>query len=1307
MSSLSKNIHAAVQEWLKHPADTTEFEIRVSSRKVGGSAFTNFDVSDVNTQLIQQRLHDYFGKPHMIGGRQSKFTVEHSTGFVDTIAKDDSIITRTEWRNESGTIPKSETKTRLHREDNHGYGIRFDVSSEIPIPGNDPRNAIASAALHSTARTSVRYRKRVSFIHPANEYKVDITYNQTLIPKETHPDSSYIVVGPGMSRIFIEGYVADLLKRGQPPKTPDRIKIKDKYLVMTNLYDFKKFTEDVIIELEFLPELRTSAANNIEEIGRKVYGVIITLLNIIQDSFLPLKVGEDTYIIDTVNRMCPPSGKKQALRPQQPRNMKAKAIHNIMKNPYAFTIKSDGQERFLISYVEGDKGGTYLYSRKGTIQKLSNSPLVGEYYPVILQGELINIHHPSGRKTLDFHVFDAIYINGDIRQDNLRDRMAALHETIDMYGTDASLPVRIFLKPYFDTGNVCNDIKAVLAYRDDVRHTINRLNVLRKEQLEKETKLMGKYEERKALEAIEYPFGMAPDDGIVMTYAGEYDKFKFPPFKLKPAEDNTIDFQIVYNEKRSTAQMQVYDLYITALDKDKQQIRQQFRGSKEHPADAIIMTSHLIKYRNMGIYEVKYNPSTKVFTVVRQRLDKNTPNRLPTVLSIWEDIHSPFSFQDLVLHACSREGAEDIIGTTRLATNAMMKSLDTVKSMGIIGLYNGSILVNMREKPDTFIYGIPMYSDNISRIRSSVESFEVRDRFIYLNPTAIPNLPSTIPRDIQTYRQSAGETSTASHMIDAVMANMSLYPFFASSKDFSALINLVNNILTPGGKFTAVILNGDVLMKGFFADRNNKLFRSSTGSFSIERRFEFDSRLPESVIAESVANNRPLTDEDYKQEIVEIPKSKFGLQIRIQLGKREAFYEHMTFGSVLHEALASLNYERISLTSFLHILPKDQVDILSADDRRFLDLHAVVTFQKPGPFTPQSFNPSSTAFKLSEVKIPDPPKKLKKKQKVSDPPKKMPKKTTRLDPSDITKLHPPAASSAGDKEMDLAGILAILDAMKDGSDKSSGASLEQWSEPIPKLPTKIPKGKKQIKQKEAHCSAMLKSGVKRVISGKLPFSIPPDSQLIRIGVSGIGSCFYHSLLYAIDPVYQSTPISKRDELVRNYRKQLASSLTRLEFISLAGGLFVMPVLHRLAKKHNLYTAELRALPPTLLEVTLRSALGDVIVDKTIDKGLASLRKTLSTDTEWFDANVLPFVFDRAGINVVILNSDLRPRILGKSVCQDLYRMGRPTALILHIDDVHFEAIALKFADGSEQMQFPYSMAMIQQIYNMSCPGAFK
>lgn len=1305
-TSLSNAVREAVSQWIKQPVDTSEFEVRFSSRDE--SYFTNFDPMSQDTTAVLRRMAVFFQQKLAGGGYFSRKDTESQ---IDTIIGDDKASTRIEW--EGGMTPlkmtSAERKRKVFRKDASNYGLRLDVSTESPIT-DDPRNHISIAALTTSPQVSTRTKKRISWTHPSGEYKIDVTTSKHYkLPNVYGQDESgfgassfdmplvikggNVHIPPGMSKFFIDGHTRSLQERGLPITVPTSIRLKDHVTLMLHptLTDFPVEKEEIIVEVEFLSHLRRTEKDHVDNISRKVFSTIWTMMNLLQDSFVPLRVGEIQAVLRTIEGLIPKKYGRNPLRPQQPRNMKANSLSAVIRNPYAFTIKADGQERFLVSLSTRNISGIYLFDRKGTLQKISGQPLI-EKLNHIVQGELINLVHPNGKQSTEFHVFDVLYESDkDVRSLHLVSRVSIFQSSIQDFDTK-SLPFSLYVKEYFSSGNVCQDTKSVLAKRTLIREAT----------------------EKARREKTSYPPGVIPEDGIVMTYDGEYDHSKHPPYKLKPADENTIDFQLVYNPQRSTGQSLAYDLVVSNIDrKTKETIRQVFRGTRDYPADSIVQTSTSRPYHNGGIYEVKYHPRAKTFQVVRERTDKNFPNRMPTVLSIWEDIHVPFSFDDFVTGVCSREGAEDIIGSTKLANTTLMESISP-KSLGWIGLWNGSGLVNLRNKPNTFVYGIPLPTDTPERIRRSAESFDIMNRFIYLSSGSIVQLPSTVPRDIIKYRKVASgkKTKEMSPLIDQVFSNMTISSFFSTQMDFLALIRLVHTILAPGGKFTVVFLDGERLLRGFLNRPTIKEVKSSHNSFAIERKFEFNSKIPDYVIARSIAEKRPLTDEDHALAVIEPPTSKFGLEISVRLGKRAPIVENMVFGSAIAQSMDRLKYNHSTKTSFLQLIDDVQRSFLSDDDKMFLDMHTVWTFEKPGSLAPRDNEPLNPAFDMTELKSPKakPLSKSKTKSKLktrdysavappthlygdkpsSTPPKKTPKK-----PSKKTKS---ITSSA-------AGLDELLEFIQSGPDDETIKDIHREHikqkhavKPLIEFPEPLPGSIGPLE--------ILRPGQREVIRGRLPFLIPPKSKLVRIGVSPEGSCFYHALLRLVEPKYQKVKTSaERRDLVDKFRKQLSDTLNVPEFMALAGGSVAHSVLLELAESSGVSTPDMIHMNPTLLEGKLEQLLGKDAVMAQIQASLQNIRKSLEDASVWFDGLLLPYILNRVNVNVFVLDADtLKPRVIPRSDCAAMYPRSKMGVFILNLDNIHFEPLVIQLDNGTDVSKFNPSHATYSQIYELACPG---
>lgn len=86
----------------------------------------------------------------------------------------------------------------------------------------------------------------------------------------------------------------------------------------------------------------------------------------------------------------------------------------------------------------------------------------------------------------------------------------------------------------------------------------------------------------------------------------------------------------------------------------------------------------------------------------------------------------------------------------------------------------------------------------------------------------------------------------------------------------------------------------------------------------------------------------------------------------------------------------------------------------------------------------------------------------------------------------------------------------------------------------------------------------IKMNIYKKIESKDPgvtvsFKTPLGNDISRTGTLGDGSCFFHSLLYGIDPEYKNASSDKKYKIVKDLRKRLSQSLDIYEWEKLGNG----------------------------------------------------------------------------------------------------------------------------------------------------------
>ncbi len=192
----------------------------------------------------------------------------------------------------------------------------------------------------------------------------------------------------------------------------------------------------------------------------------------------------------------------------------------------------------------------------------------------------------------------------------------------------------------------------------------------------------------------------------------------------------------------------------------------------------------------------------------------------------------------------------------------------------------------------------------------------------------------------------------------------------------------------------------------------------------------------------------------------------------------------------------------------------------------------------------------------------------------------------------------------------------------------------------------------------------------------------PYGSLNRVGTIGEGSCFFHSLLYTIDPKYRTLSQDDREELVVLLRQILSESISRKKWRELGNGQLA---LHLYSQKLNEkgYNAEGKSIEE-LQDKLMSGANGvekdelDDILEDTFQEFVENMK-----DCEvWVgysdsDVNLFEYLSDLFNVNIFIIQDQSRSVYKMGSV----YDASKDSIIILWVDKTHYEAIVDENGNG--------------------------
>jgi hypothetical protein len=218
--------------------------------------------------------------------------------------------------------------------------------------------------------------------------------------------------------------------------------------------------------------------------------------------------------------------------------------------------------------------------------------------------------------------------------------------------------------------------------------------------------------------------------------------------------------------------------------------------------------------------------------------------------------------------------------------------------------------------------------------------------------------------------------------------------------------------------------------------------------------------------------------------------------------------------------------------------------------------------------------------------------------------------------------------------------------------------------------------------------------------------------LVRIGTIGDGSCFFHSVLYLIDSRYRSMNDSDKKDLIKIIRDMFSESLSRKTWKSFGNGILALTsyqinLNNYLANKKykfiNLninsnnvdeYISKLKdslnKYPDNLSNDIIEKLnnIFDKILENTYQEYLQNIKDTdvWVGDNVEDSINIFQYVSDIFNINIFIIKDSTKLPYLSASDCNIMYK-NRPSILLLNINNVHFESIALANSNNIQDLQY--------------------
>lgn len=504
----------------------------------------------------------------------------------------------------------------------------------------------------------------------------------------------------------------------------------------------------------------------------------------------------------------------------KPENMKLPTLL-YPQTSFAVTLKLDGVRRFVLV----NSHACYMYNPPTDAFKVGagNFQLAGTF----LDGELVN---ENGKQI--YYAFDILFDKGkDVRMSSFDERLASLQETDGAIVLD-NITYRI--KKYFKT-------------KSDGAEMLGKFAKLHGEIAEPipveeyTTKLPTLYADiRIALR--EYEMNPEKYDGLIFQPIYFIDRRTGMPdatkpiwykntktLKWKPPGVMTIDFLL-----EPSAQENLFILKVSgSIGKMTQDVP--FMGSKRHPLkDFATIYVPDGTFENLPvtneIMECTYNASEGMFEIFRRRIDRTRPNWEGVASDVWDDIMEPIPLA--TLEGNSLQVARKFFNQVKL--DILKTHFRQGDSVVDIGSGRGGDLLKYAEIKLRKVYALEKDQDNLDELKRRLEGLKEGNYDPIVEPL---NLDASKTADV---------LNSVTEPVNGVVAFFSLTFFSANKKTYDGLLETIDKLLVPGGKFVGIVMDGhgtfDLLEKNRH-DRGIEPDEPSvveTESFSIEQLSEFD-----------------------------------------------------------------------------------------------------------------------------------------------------------------------------------------------------------------------------------------------------------------------------------------------------------------------------------------------------------------------------------------------------------------------------------------------------------------------------------
>lgn len=345
--------------------------------------------------------------------------------------------------------------------------------------------------------------------------------------------------------------ISYFIPKGKNIFQADITKVRQSFKMM----DFEKINSNIEFELECKILDKKTVKND-------MLNICAFIIKSIQQTNHIITKTESDLVLKTYRNILSVSVEEVKLYGRKPESL---AIHNVvddLTNRYALTDKADG-ERNLLIIVNNE---CFLISSNLIVKKLG---LVSKHNNTIMDGEYIYI---SKFKKYLFMVFDVLIVDSeDVRDElNFMTRIEKSHEIIDEINPTIYKYPKMDIKKYDDITKILKyHEENIIELYEDVNKTLEKTkneNIIRRKyfmnptgkddnEIFKMTSLMWRLYQTNSEMKCPYLLDGLIFQGLMQKYTIDKASNKYPEFKWKPPNRNSIDFYVEFEKDPKTGKI--------------------------------------------------------------------------------------------------------------------------------------------------------------------------------------------------------------------------------------------------------------------------------------------------------------------------------------------------------------------------------------------------------------------------------------------------------------------------------------------------------------------------------------------------------------------------------------------------------------------------------------------------------------------------------------------------------------------------------------------------------------------------------